>query len=313
MRRGLSPAALVRVTAEVAPEGRVVRVRPLRGGLSSSVHVVHIATPGGSREAVVVRRYGAYWLTRDPIAAEREFRLLEVLSRLGQPVPRPLCLDTALENNVFGAPTVVMTRLPGRAWLSPADVSDYLDQMARALVSLHALPVDEMGFLNDQQVNTDRALGAENTPNGDELQEAVWSEAQRLWPLARAAPHRHALVHGDYWPGNLLWQRHRLVGIVDWEQPRLGDPTKDVATARGDISVLFGLAAADEFAQRYLAAGGAPLTHPRFWDLLISTWATREIEDWATVYPVLGRPELTPAMARERIRAFAAAALATQP
>ena len=41
-----------------------------------------------------------------------------------------------------------------------------------------------------------------------------------------------------------------------------------------------------------------------------TTWAVREIADWATVYPVLGRPELTPEMARQRIRGFAEAALA---
>ena len=39
------------------------------------------------------------------------------------------------------------------------------------------------------------------------------------------------LVHGDYWPGNLLWQRGRLTGVVDWEEPRLGDPSRDVATS----------------------------------------------------------------------------------
>jgi hypothetical protein len=37
-----------------------------------------------------------------------------------------------------------------------------------------------------------------------------------------------------------------------------------------------------------------------------------EIEDWATVYPLLGRPELTPDMARRRIRAFAEATLASR-
>jgi hypothetical protein len=47
----------------------------------------------------------------------------------------------------------------------------------------------------------------------------------------------------------------------------------------------------------------------RFWDLLISTWAVREIADWAMVYPVLGRGDLSPELARERIRCFAQAAL----
>jgi hypothetical protein len=72
---------------------------------------------------------------------------------------------------------------------------------------------------------------------------------------------------------------------------------------------LFGQAAADDFLARYTAAAGTKLENLRFWDLLISTWAVREIEEWATAYPVLGRPELTPALAREKIRAFAQVAL----
>src|SRR5262249_25703765 len=114
---------------------------------------------------------------------------------------------------------------------------------------------------------------------------------------------------GDYWPGNLLWRRGRLVGVVDWEQPRLGEPTKDVATCRGDLAVLFGLEAADAFVRYYLAAGGQPVRQVRFLDLLISSWAVAEMNEWAVAYRVLGRPDLTSAVASERARAFARAAL----
>ena len=89
----------------------------------------------------------------------------------------------------------------------------------------------------------------------------------------------------------------------------MGDPAKDVATCRGDLSILFGLEAADDFVECYESATGAGVENLGFWNLLISTWAVREIEQWATVYPLLGRPELTPAMADERIRAFARLAL----
>jgi aminoglycoside phosphotransferase (APT) family kinase protein len=100
-----------------------------------------------------------------------------------------------------------------------------------------------------------------------------------------------------------------LVGVVDWEQPRLGEPTKDVATCRGDLAVLFSQAAADEFLDRYVAAGGQSVNDLRFWDLLISSWAVPEMPGWAVAYRVLGRPDLTSDVATERIRAFARAAV----
>jgi aminoglycoside phosphotransferase (APT) family kinase protein len=97
--------------------------------------------------------------------------------------------------------------------------------------------------------------------------------------------------------------------VVDWEQPRLGEPTKDIATCRGDLWVLFGQAAADEFLDRYVAAGGQPVNDLRFWQLLISTWAVPEMPEWAAAYRVLGRPDLTAGVATERIREFAQAAV----
>ena len=305
-RRGLGPSALARVRDALAPGGQVVRVRPLHGGVSSSVHVVHLVTDSGQRQAVIVRRYGAYMQQVEPDACEREFKLLTALERMGLPVPAPLLLEAG--GGPFGAPTVVMSRLPGRPLLAPRALSEYLRQLAHTLVRLHGVPADELAFLPDQRVFVERALQPDRRPLGDALQEAVWAAAQRRWSRLANASLRRALLHGDYWPGNLLFRRQQLVGIVDWEQPRLGDPTRDVATCRGDVSVLFGLHAADEFLHEYLAAGGQ-VDDLQFWDLLIATWAVREIGGWAKVYPLLGRPDLTPELAEQRIRHFAARAL----
>ena len=34
---------------------------------------------------------------------------------------------------------------------------------------------------------------------------------------AVAGDERIALLHGDYWPGNVLWKNGALVGVIDWE------------------------------------------------------------------------------------------------
>jgi aminoglycoside phosphotransferase (APT) family kinase protein len=302
MHRGLSPAALERVRDQLSPGGRVVRVRPLHGGVSSSVHLVHLS----GHDAVIVRRYRAYAHHAEPLACEREFRLLGVLSAMGQPVPMPLLLDA--EGGPFGAPTIVMSRVLGRPLMAPRDVADYLRQMAETLVALHALPLDQLEFLPEQRVYVGRALRAELTPSGDELHAAVWEAAQRGWRRVSQLPERRALVHGDYWPGNLLWRRGRLIGIIDWEQPRLGDPSKDVATCRGDLNILLGPEAGDAFLRCYLDAGGR-VDNLEFWEQLVATWAIREVDEWARVYPLMSRPDITPEVARERVRAFAARAL----
>jgi aminoglycoside phosphotransferase (APT) family kinase protein len=37
-----------------------------------------------------------------------------------------------------------------------------------------------------------------------------------------------ALVHGDYQPGNLLYEGGRMTGIIDWELASIGSPLLDV-------------------------------------------------------------------------------------
>ena len=304
---GLSAAALARVCDAIAPGGRVVRVRPLRGGISSSVHLVQVETDDGARHGVVVRRYGEYSQRIDPPACAREFKLLTALADTSFPAPRPLLLDA--EGGPFGAPTVVMSRLPGRPLLAPRDLDRYLEQMARTLAELHALPIAGLEFLRDQRAMVDRNLASDRDTHGDPLQQAVLDAVLAEWDNVSQSERRRVLVHGDYWPGNVLFLRGRLVGVVDWEQPRLGDPAKDVATCRGDLCVMFGQDAADAFAARYEAASGQALQNMRFWDLFISTWAVPEMPEWAGAYRILGRKDLTLEVANERIRNFARTAL----
>jgi hypothetical protein len=70
---------LERMRDTLAPGGRVLRARPLGGGVSSIVHSVSREAADGAREAAVVRRYGDYLVRTDPAACEREFRLLTIL------------------------------------------------------------------------------------------------------------------------------------------------------------------------------------------------------------------------------------------
>jgi len=294
------------VRQALAPDGQVLRVRPLRGGISSSVHAVQLEDAGSGRRTVVVRRYGEHWLPSKPSASEREFKLLEILARAAFPSPRPLMVDA--EGGPFGTPTIVMTRIPGRPLLAPRDLSGYLRQIARTLAELHQLPTHELGFLRDQRDRVTRVL-SKRPETDDALQLDVWTAAVAEWSRISEIDERRVLVHGDYWPGNLLWVRGRLVGVVDWEQPRLGERVKDVATCRGDLWVLCGQPAADEFLREYERAAGIDVRDLRFWELLISIEAVRDMPEWAVAYRILGRPDLTTEIAVGRIRAFAQAAL----
>ena len=40
------------------------------------------------------------------------------------------------------------------------------------------------------------------------------------------------LLHGDPWPGNLLWIGDRCVGLIDWKEAGVGDPGVDLGKLR---------------------------------------------------------------------------------
>jgi len=71
------------------------------------------------------------------------------------------------------------------------------------------------------------------------------------------------VLHGDCWPGNLLWRDGRLAGVIDWEEAAFGDPMADLANIRLEIARQFGTAAMGmltaEYRTRRHAAGTATL------------------------------------------------------
>ena len=311
LRRAPSRAALARLCADIQPGGEVRTVRRLRGGVSSGMHAVQLAGPGETRRRVVVRRYGEWRITHYPRTPEQEWATLAALARAGAPTPLPLWLDR--DGQVFGCPTLVTSCVPGRGLLTPRDQTAWITGLAEALGRVHAAPLsqDELAILVDQRDGLVRLLerdapppGLAEQPRGSE----VWQAMRRLWPtLQPAAP---TIVHGDYWPGNTLWHRGRLSGVIDWEQVRRGDPAQDVACCRQDLAVLIGPEAAETFLQAYQAFTGRTIQHPVFWDLYMVTWSIGQLESWVKGYHDLGRTDLSFAEARARLERYVSDALA---
>jgi aminoglycoside phosphotransferase (APT) family kinase protein len=183
-------------------------------------------------------------------------------------------------------------------------------------VQVHATPLDEIepGLLLDQRPELAHLLERDappadlaRHPTGPE----VWSAMRRWWPVvgpAIDAP-APALVHGDFWPGNTLWRYGRLTGVIDWEQPRRGNPAQDVASCRLDHALLFGDDAPAMFLGAYEAAAGRSVPHLFFWDLYQVTWALGGLEKWVAGYHDLGRTDLAREAAWARLERFAARAL----
>jgi aminoglycoside phosphotransferase (APT) family kinase protein len=112
------------------------------------------------------------------------------------------------------------------------------------------------------------------------------------------------LLHGDLWPGNIIWREGRIAAVIDWEEAELGDPLYDVSITRLDLLWAFGIDAMDHFTAHYQAMTGAEFTHLPYWDLCAALRPAGNIGQWAEAYPDLGRPDITAESMRQGHRAF---------
>jgi aminoglycoside phosphotransferase (APT) family kinase protein len=88
------------------------------------------------------------------------------------------------------------------------------------------------------------------------------------------------LLHGDFWPENLIWHEGVVVAILDWEDAALGDPLSDVACCRLELRYKFGKAGSQRFTQAY--AGHRVLDHERLalWQVYVAAAAQRFMGEW---------------------------------
>lgn len=111
------------------------------------------------------------------------------------------------------------------------------------------------------------------------------------------------LLHGDLWPGNVLWREGRIAAIVDWEDAALGDPLRDLGVSRLELLWAYDSEVMDDFTESYRRAqphvdlGALPER-----DLEAARRLTPQLPTW-------GLDPKTETMMHERSEAFVAEAL----
>jgi aminoglycoside phosphotransferase (APT) family kinase protein len=247
------------VAASMGEGSRIVGHRRLTGGVNSAVHRLTIERHG-RRTFVVLRQYptGSIALRT---ALEKEIAILNVVAGSGLPVPTILTADVA-GNATGGAPSLLMTRLPGHVHLNPAERRPWIERVAEFAARLHAvdLPAPTFRPWTDSWITP---LGQFQVPAGAP-KPAVWKagfDAMESPPPDDGA----VFLHCDYLPVNLLWSRGKITGLTDWNGIHRGSRAIDVGQCRRYLASLYSPAWAEELRSRYESIAGVPL-HP-WWDL----------------------------------------------
>lgn len=238
--------------------GTVTSARVLRGGSASAVHLLTVRRDAGAVERVVLRRYVRPELNlEEPDIAEREARALRFVAgfHLGVATPRLLALDPTGAR--AGAPALLMSRVPGRVEWSPADPERWLARLAELLPPVHALPPPPAGVIRPFAPYAQDAY----QPPGWARWPAVWTWAIEWFrrPTPREAGPA-VFIHRDFHPGNVLWRRGRVTGLIDWASASIGPACVDVGHCRGNL-FQYGLETADRFTSIWERLTGASY-HP---------------------------------------------------
>ena len=234
--------------------GPVISARALRGGMSSAMHLLTVQDSSGHRRQAVLRRYvRPEFREEETDAAWREARALRVAESVSVPTPVLLAVDPA--GAEAGVPAVLMSRLPGRVDWWPSDAERWLRRLAWLLPRIHAAPLPPVGVLRPFAPYPQ----ASYRPPG-------WARYPRMWERAAEISHGPppglpaVLLHRDFHPGNVLWRRGTVTGVVDWQGACTGPAVADVAHCRVNL-LTFGTAAIQRFTVLWQQAAGTAY-HP---------------------------------------------------
>lgn len=232
-----------------------------------TIHTADVIQGGQFNDILRVNRTAIFRFPKTPREAEKLAAETELLRALqGQvPLPVPDPLWQSAEDAPPGEVFMGYPPLPGEP-LWPATFTaldgerrrNAARQLAGFLRTLHRLPAASL---------------PRELPAGQGI--AAWRDLYRricarlyphMRPDARAAATRHfaayldderapsytpALIHGDFGPGNILYDPHTgtLSGVIDFSSAGWGDPALDVAALSGPAS--YGEALLALFAEDY--------------------------------------------------------------
>ena len=260
------------IADRVMPGARLLNARPLTGGVSAVVHALDLAPREGPPRTVVVRQLRSHaWTASGDDPVGREFTLTRAVYRAGIPVPEPLAAQSDADTPT--GPFLAMAFADGDTQIPPERLGTRLAVMARTLAEIHDVPTDGLPPL---------PLRTDPRP---EVFDFLTPEHRALadWLAARDDTACHEpprLLHGDFWPGNLLWIDDTLNAVLDWEDAAIGDPLSDIACTMLELTYLFGTPAAATFARAYREH--APLDDARLplWQVYVAAAACRYMGEW---------------------------------
>lgn len=253
---------------------RVAEVRSLHDG--DPPWMLRIEHRGGA--IVAVLRTAEFRRLR-PFMIRTNAAALAAAERAGLSAPRLIAADLAGED--AGAVATLESVVPGEtAWPTPT-TAERLRAAGAVLVPVHAVamePTKDLRF-RPRPIAVDDFAGARRT--GRMSTTPLLEEADEMI-LAHGLPESGSVfVHGDVWPGNIIWTRDANPVLIDWKTAGVGSPGVDLGELRKQVAIIFGPDAPDVVLDGWERAAGTTAEDVAYWDAVAALNTPTEMEGWA--------------------------------
>ena len=242
--------------------------RILEGGVSSEVFLITVESKKGE-EKIVLRTEGGPPAEN---SIKTEYLLLEKLHQTKVPCAKPIHLDNSKE--ILDKDFMLMTYLEGTIEIPKIKNFGFLNKMVGILKNIHnvdtkilpTLPCrfdptyDLFEFLPNARINKElKAIlkGYDTSYSG-----------------------KPVLLHGDFWPGNILWTKDEISGVLDWEYAAIGDPVSDLAVASLELKYDYGKRGVDRFLDLYSKNFSIDQSRFSLWLIYVSASTLFFIDEW---------------------------------
>ena len=258
------------ISARLYPGATLLRSERLTGGVSADVYRLDLELSDGTATSVVCRIHGE---THSGHPAEREYRILQALHGKGIGVPEPLMVDTSGE--VLGDPYLVIAFVEGSSLIPDGEERARIRAMAETLTRIHATPVSDLTDLPTRLDPLPEVF--DFLPEGPE-----WADLRAHLETRSGTAYTGSacLLHGDFWPENLLWRDGAIAAVLDWEDAALGDPLSDVAAARVELRYRYGPQAMQWFTEVYAETAKVDPERLALWQVYVAAAAQKFMGLW---------------------------------
>ncbi|WP_375088485.1 phosphotransferase family protein [Peribacillus sp. RS7] len=248
------------------PGNKLIRTWELKGGISAQVTGLELLQSTGQIIKMIIRQHGDNDLKRNPNIAADEHKLLGILKSAGLPVPTPYYFESC---GFFSKPCILIEFIEGKPEFTPSNLNDHILQIAINLAKIHRVDCANLSlsFLPKLENSYVEMLNKERVIKDEGLNLSLIRDVLKSF-MPLSSMNKEVILHGDYWPGNILWKEDKLVSIIDWEDSGLGDPLADLANSQLEISFHYGMEAMNNFSNQYKSMmPEVNFTNLPFWQL----------------------------------------------